>query len=181
MSFVDKYMSLLTHQRLEVPGLPPSVKLYPELHTRVISPGSLIFLGIWIRAITTSWLPRPVLALSWQCHVSQRLRPLHLTVPLVFALNFLGGAFGLGGLFVCFVVQGFELRDYTLSHSTSPFFFNFFIVLLFICAYKAWVISPPCSHPLPYHPLRPLPLPPTPSIPSRNYFALISNFVVERV
>jgi hypothetical protein len=55
------------------------------------------------------------------------------------------------------------------------------IVLLFICAYKAWVISPPCPHPLPYHPLHPLPLPPTPSIPSRNYFALISNFVVERV
>jgi hypothetical protein len=56
-----------------------------------------------------------------------------------------------------------------------------FIVLLFICAYKAWVISPPCPHPLPYYPLCPLPLPPTPSIPSRNYFALISNFVKERV
>jgi hypothetical protein len=61
-------------------------------------------------------------------------------------------------------------------------FFLFFIylfiftVLLFICAYKAWVISPPCPHPL-----CPLPLPSTPSIPSRNYFALISNFVVERV
>jgi hypothetical protein len=33
--------------------------------------------------------------------------------------------------------------------------------------------SPPYPHPLP--------LPPTPSIPGRNYFALISNFVVERV
>jgi hypothetical protein len=41
-------------------------------------------------------------------------------------------------------------------HSSITFFF---IVLLFICAYKAWVISPPCPHPLPYHPLRPLPLP----------------------
>jgi hypothetical protein len=51
-----------------------------------------------------------------------------------------------------------------------------FFILLLICAYKAWVISPPCPHPL-----RPLPLPPTPSIPSRNYFALISNFVEERV
>jgi hypothetical protein len=59
--------------------------------------------------------------------------------------------------------------------------FKIFIVLLFICAYNAWVISPSCPHPLPYHPLRPLPLLPTPSIPSRNYFALISNFVVERV
>jgi hypothetical protein len=54
-----------------------------------------------------------------------------------------------------------------------------FFFLLFICAYKAWFISPPCPHPLPYHPLHPLLLPP--SIPSRNYFALISNFVVERV
>jgi hypothetical protein len=60
-------------------------------------------------------------------------------------------------------------------------FFLFFIVLLFICAYKAWVISPPCPHPLLYHPLCPLLLPPIPSIPSRNYFALISNFVEERV
>jgi hypothetical protein len=39
--------------------------------------------------------------------------------------------------------------------------FSFFIIyiyfLLFICAYKAWVISPPCPHPL--HPsLSPLPL-----------------------
>jgi hypothetical protein len=59
--------------------------------------------------------------------------------------------------------------------------FLIFIVLLFICAYNAWVISPPCPHPLPYHPLRSLPLPPTPSIPTRNYFALISNFVEEGV
>jgi hypothetical protein len=57
----------------------------------------------------------------------------------------------------------------------------FLIVLLFICAYNAWVISPHCPHPLPYHPLCPLPLSPTPSIPSRNYFAFISNFVEERV
>jgi hypothetical protein len=60
-------------------------------------------------------------------------------------------------------------------------FFLFFIVLLFICAYKAWVISPSCPHPLPYHPHHSLPLLPTPSIPSRNYFALISNFVEERI
>jgi hypothetical protein len=40
---------------------------------------------------------------------------------------------------------------------------------------------PPPPHPFPYHPLRPLPLPPTPSIPGRNYFALISNFVEERI
>jgi hypothetical protein len=58
---------------------------------------------------------------------------------------------------------------------------SFFLILLFICAYKTWVISPLCPHPLPYHPLRTLPLPPTLSIPSRNYFALISNFVVESI
>jgi hypothetical protein len=60
-------------------------------------------------------------------------------------------------------------------------FFSFFFYYSYVCAYKAWFISPPCPHSLPYHPLHPLPLPPTPSIPSRNYFALISNFVVERV
>jgi hypothetical protein len=42
-------------------------------------------------------------------------------------------------------------------------------------------LSPPYPHPLPYHPLCPLPLPPTPSIPSKNYFALISNFVEESI
>jgi hypothetical protein len=66
---------------------------------------------------------------------------------------------------------------------TEQFFylFTFFIVLLFMCAYKAWVISPPYTHPLPYHPFHPLPVPPIPSIPSRNYFTLISNFVEERI
>jgi hypothetical protein len=72
------------------------------------------------------------------------------------------------------------MRDRHLNKNKKPFSFFFFIfLLLFICAYKAWFISPPCPHPLPYHPLHPLLLPP--SIPSRNYFALISNFVVERV
>jgi hypothetical protein len=60
------------------------------------------------------------------------------------------------------------------------YFLLIFIVLLFICACNAWVISPPCPHPLPYHPLHPLLLHP-PLIPGRNYFALISNFVEERV
>jgi hypothetical protein len=56
-----------------------------------------------------------------------------------------------------------------------------FIVLLFKCAYNAWVNSPPCPHPLPYDPFRPLPLLTTPWIPGRNHFALINNFVEERV
>jgi hypothetical protein len=55
------------------------------------------------------------------------------------------------------------------ASSLNKIYLFIFIVLLFICAYKAWVISSPCPHPLPYHPFRPLPLPPTPSIPSRNY------------
>jgi hypothetical protein len=53
----------------------------------------------------------------------------------------------------------------------------FLIFILFICAYNVWVISSP---PPPLPPC-PFPLPPTPSLPSRNYFALISNFVEERV
>jgi hypothetical protein len=56
-----------------------------------------------------------------------------------------------------------------------------FLFLLFICAYNAWVISPPCPHPLSYYPPCPFPLPPTLSIPGRNYFILINNFVDERV
>jgi hypothetical protein len=51
------------------------------------------------------------------------------------------------------------------------FIYLFFFPLLFICTYNAWVISRLCL----------LLLPPTTSIPSRNYFALISNFLVERV
>jgi hypothetical protein len=61
------------------------------------------------------------------------------------------------------------LQTYKLQ--ALPVFFLFFFLLLFICAYKAWIISPPYPHPLPYHPLRPLLL----------NFALISNFVEERV
>jgi hypothetical protein len=71
------------------------------------------------------------------------------------------------------------LQTISIGFFLFIYLFIFIFLLLFICAYKAWFISPPCPHPLPYHPLRPLPLPP--SIPSRNYFALISNFVAERV
>jgi hypothetical protein len=68
-----------------------------------------------------------------------------------------------------------------MPYLNTLYLFIYVTVLLFICAYKAWVISPPCTNPLPYHPLCPLPLPLTPSIPGRNYFALISNFVEERI
>jgi hypothetical protein len=74
--------------------------------------------------------------------------------------------------------QSVQLHYEEILEETLYFFK---IVLLFICAYNVWVISPPCPHPLPDHPLHPLRLPTTPSIPSRNYFTLISNFVEERV
>jgi hypothetical protein len=50
----------------------------------------------------------------------------------------------------------------------------FFFLILFICAYNVWVIS------LPFPLLPPLP-PPYPRQPGRNYSALISNCVEERV
>jgi hypothetical protein len=91
-------------------------------------------------------------------------------------------------LFVSYLTFGICGEFFLHAKNIFTFFFFvcnifllFIIVLLFICAYNAWVISPPCPHPLPYHPLRPLHLLPTPSIPGRNYFALISNFVEERV
>jgi hypothetical protein len=80
------------------------------------------------------------------------------------------------------IILGREGREAGESFSPKAVrAFFFIIVLLFICAYKAWVISLPCPHPLPYHPLHPFLLSPTSSIPSRNYFALISNSVEERV
>jgi hypothetical protein len=69
--------------------------------------------------------------------------------------------------------SGFSLLCYFVMWKVTLMKFSFFFLLLFMCAYKAWVISPHCPHPLPYYPLRPLPLPPTPSIPGRNYFALM--------
>jgi hypothetical protein len=49
----------------------------------------------------------------------------------------------------------------------------FLILILFICAYNVWVISPP-------HPTASL-TPPYPSLSGRNYSSLISNFVYKRV
>jgi hypothetical protein len=66
------------------------------------------------------------------------------------------------------------------SNTSHIVFFSLFFII-FICAYNVWVISPPFPLPsllplpcsLPYHP--------NPSLPGRNYFALISTFVEERV
>jgi hypothetical protein len=48
------------------------------------------------------------------------------------------------------------------------------IFILFIYAYNVWVISPPFPPPSPYPASYPL-------LPGRNYSAVISNFVEERV
>jgi hypothetical protein len=58
------------------------------------------------------------------------------------------------------------------------FFFSFYYSYVHT---RLGSFLPPCPHPLPYHPLCPLPLSPTPSLPRRNYFALISNFVVDEM
>jgi hypothetical protein len=71
------------------------------------------------------------------------------------------------------------LKSYpSLINSLTHYIYHTFF--LFICAYNVWVISQP-SPQLPPLPPCPLPLSPTPLIPGRNYFALISNFVEERV
>jgi hypothetical protein len=64
----------------------------------------------------------------------------------------------------------------------TNFLLFIYLFILFICACNVWVISSPFPHPFPsLHPLRPPSSPPIPSLPSRNYFALISNFVEQRV
>jgi hypothetical protein len=52
--------------------------------------------------------------------------------------------------------------------------------LLFMCAYDVWVISAPFPLPPPLS-TPPPPSATNPSLSGRNYFALISNFVEERV
>jgi hypothetical protein len=79
-----------------------------------------------------------------------------------------------------FLKKTFLFVSYTWKyHNETPciailfyLFFSFFII--FICAYNVWVISAPFPQP------PPLP-PPNPTLPGRNYFALISSFVEERV
>jgi hypothetical protein len=72
---------------------------------------------------------------------------------------------------------------------TSHFFLSFFLSFCHSCPFKKNFYSyvhtmfgsflPPSPHPPLTTPA--LLLPPTPSLPGRNYFALISNFVEERV
>jgi hypothetical protein len=64
------------------------------------------------------------------------------------------------------------------NNGEGVYFLNFYCFIIHMCIQCLGHFSP--LNP-PYHPLCPLPLPPTPSLPGRNYFALISNFVEERV
>jgi hypothetical protein len=69
-----------------------------------------------------------------------------------------------------------------MYRSVFDIFTTNFFFLLFTCAYKAWVISPPCPHPLPYHPLRPLPLPPPPQYPAETIFnKLLNEHILRRL
>jgi hypothetical protein len=94
------------------------------------------------------------------------------------------------GIFVPFSIRGAACLPLWMLCSRSVHRSRFYLFiylllhylfkkfLLFICAYDLWVISPPFPRfPSPY----PLPLLPTLWLPSRNYFALIFNFVEERV
>jgi hypothetical protein len=81
-------------------------------------------------------------------------------------------------LFFLVVLVGFALAQqafYHLSHSPSFLGFSSFI-FYFLFSYVHTMIGsllPTSPHPLPHAP--------TPSFPSRNCFALTSNFVEERV
>jgi hypothetical protein len=63
-------------------------------------------------------------------------------------------------------------EKFTLGGVTSFFFFLIFIVLLLVCAYNAWVISPPCPHPPPLPPTPPPPSPPSPRYPAETILPL---------
>jgi hypothetical protein len=81
------------------------------------------------------------------------------------------------------MVLAFKLVS--MAESRVSDLFHYLLLLLtylfiFICAYNAWFISSPLPHPFPYPHTNLLPLPCTPLLPGRNYFALISNFVVAR-
>jgi hypothetical protein len=66
---------------------------------------------------------------------------------------------------------GYMPRSITAAYKNVYSQYKYLTYILFFFFYYSYV----------HHPLHPVSLPPNPSIPSRNYFALISNFVVQRV
>jgi hypothetical protein len=77
--------------------------------------------------------------------------------------------------YMCVYVNNFEkiINGLCTPKSTHFFFFYSYVHTML------GSFLPPSPPPLTISP--PPPSPPTPSIPGRNYFALISNFVEERV
>jgi hypothetical protein len=71
-----------------------------------------------------------------------------------------------------------QIQVIVVKHVIIPAILLFFFIH---SAYNVWVISPPLPPTLTLTPLTPSLIPPYTSLPSRNYFALISNFVEERV
>jgi hypothetical protein len=71
------------------------------------------------------------------------------------------------------------LTDLTKSYMCEKYMPTFFYFFYSYVHTMFESFLPPPPHLLPFHRL--LPLLPTPLLPSRNYFALISNFVEERV
>jgi hypothetical protein len=85
-------------------------------------------------------------------------------------------------------MEKLNLKDgYTSSSDSVPLFLLLVVVFFFYCLYYSYVHTmlgsflPPASTPSLTTHSAPFLSPPTPSIPGRNYFALISNFVEERV
>jgi hypothetical protein len=67
----------------------------------------------------------------------------------------------------------------SLRMRMKPYRFIFFFIFFYSYVHTMFgSFLPPSPHPLLAHTLS---LSPTPSLPGRNYFALISNFVEERV
>jgi hypothetical protein len=77
-----------------------------------------------------------------------------------------------------FIILRILKRNSALSDNQHILYFYFFFFYSYVHTMFGSFLPP---SPTPSLTLRPLPLPPTPLLPSKNYFALISNFVEERV
>jgi hypothetical protein len=91
---------------------------------------------------------------------------------IISSVNILGGEDSVFKFFI------YNLQ--TEKHTKHKFINFFYCFIIHMCMQCLGHFSP-LHPPPPLDPLHPLSLPPTPSIPGRNYFALISNFVEERV
>jgi hypothetical protein len=75
--------------------------------------------------------------------------------------------------------KAFPLRSITRQHHLLSLCFIFIFIFFYLYVHTMFgSFLPPSSSPLP-NPPAPSLYPPIPSLPGRNYFALISNFVEE--